>query len=47
MPSDTPPTMSRVFRDLAAVVGVVVVVLTLLGLGVYAVVSVDLIPQMQ
>lgn len=43
---DAPPKMSQAFRDAAAAVAVVVLVLALLVLGVYAVVSVDLMPQL-
>ncbi|MDT5012606.1 MAG: hypothetical protein QOH57_4223 [Mycobacterium sp.] len=42
-----PPTPTQALRTLAAVVGVVVLVLTLLVAGVYAVVFVDVMPQMQ
>jgi hypothetical protein len=44
---DGPPTASQALCSVAAVVAVVVLVLALLVLGVYAVVFVDLIPQMQ
>ena len=44
--TETPPAASQVFRDLAVTVAVVVGVLALLVLGVYAVVAVDLMPQM-
>jgi len=43
----TPPDLADALMSLARVVGVVVLVLALLVLGVYAVVVVDLIPQMQ
>jgi hypothetical protein len=41
------PTLSEAIRSMAAVVGVVALVLALLALSVYVVVSVDLMPQMQ
>ena len=44
---DGPPTASHAFRSAAVVVAVVVLVLALLTLGVYAVVFMDLMPQMQ
>lgn len=44
----TPPVQAaQALINLATVVGVVVLVLALLVLGVYAVVVLDLIPQMQ
>jgi hypothetical protein len=44
---DGPPTASQGLRTVAAVVGVVLLVLALLIVGVYAVVYVDLMPQMR
>jgi hypothetical protein len=43
---DAPPTASEALRTAATVVGVVVLVLALLVVGVFAVVYVDLMPQM-
>lgn len=41
------PTASEALLGVAAVVGVVILVLAVLVVGVYVVVSVDLMPQMQ
>jgi hypothetical protein len=41
------PTAAQALRTAASVIGVVVLVLALLALGVYAVVAVDLMPQMR
>jgi hypothetical protein len=45
---DGPPqSAAQALRTAASVIGVVVLVLALLALGVYAVVFVDLMPQMR
>jgi hypothetical protein len=41
------PTAAEAVRNVVVVIGVVALVLALLVLGVYAVVVVDLMPQMQ
>jgi hypothetical protein len=44
---DGAPRAAQALRTAASVIGVVVFVLALLALGVYAVVAVDLMPQMR